>query len=873
MRMKHCDQRTSPSPAVATTRSAATLIIAVLLATVGVSTLDAQHPTPSPTRNHPTMLVRTTPPEPGAVAALLRDPRVDVLHACCPRGATCTCPRPHVEALIYPADFSRIDSLGFKPVIVHHDIEAFIAARNGSTDGQVAIGLGSMGGFYTLAEVITKLDGWRTKYPSLITARRSIGKSIENRDLWAVTISTNADVDENEPEILLHTLIHAREPGGLMAMMNCVEYLLENYGKDPVVTDLLDNREIHYIPVANPDGYEYNRRNNPEGGGAWRKNRRWSSGSTYGVDLNRNFGYQWGYDNRGSSSVAAASNYRGTAAWSEPETAALGTFARSRVAHGLTSVWDIHCAGALLMWPFSYTLGTLSVREATYGVLVPDMASRNNYRTGRVPTLLYPANGSSIDFYDGAVGVFSVAPELGTNGDSFWPPITRVRPLAEENLDMLIKGIQAAGPYLRVQSRTVREIGNNNQHFEAGERVEVVLSVRNMGVLDANAARLRLRSSTPWSVVEVGTANLGDVVPLATASNSVVPLRARILSMTPPGTALGLTVEIEFNGHRLAVPLDIVCGPSRTLVSDDCETATWVRGVAGDTATSGVWTWGDPNPTYATNYGLFTVQPGDDHTPTGKNCYMTGNSPSVNADANDVDGGTTTLVTRPLPLGGARDPHVSYWRYYMDHGPNPNSDPFVVEVTNDGTTWVEVERVVRQTQAWIRHTFRLRDFVEPTPNVRLRFIAVDNPDDSFCEALIDDLLVVDYDDGVSLALTGSTSVGQTANLELTATRSAGRHYATAVAFSNAPGIPLPASGRVIPLATDALLWSYANQPSVFQSFVGELSTSGTATSHVEIPRGSSLVGTEVYAAFITLDAAAPDGVRDVSRAVMLRVAP
>lgn len=80
-------------------------------------------------------------------------------------------------------------------------------------------GFGSMGGFYTLAEVITELDNMKTLYPNLITSKISIGNSVENRSMYMVKISDNPDLDENEPEILYTALHHAREPQSMMQMI------------------------------------------------------------------------------------------------------------------------------------------------------------------------------------------------------------------------------------------------------------------------------------------------------------------------------------------------------------------------------------------------------------------------------------------------------------------------------------------------------------------------------------------------------------------------------------------------------------------------------------------------------------------------------
>ena len=171
----------------------------------------------------------------------------------------------------------------------------------------------------------------KIQYPNLISTKISIGNSIENRPIYTVKISDNPEIDENEPEILYTALHHAREPQSMMQMIYFMYYLLENYNTDPSVQYLVNNRELYFIPVVNPDGYEYNRTTNPSGGGMWRKNRR-NNGGSYGVDLNRNYGpyTYWNAPNGGSSTTPSSDTYRGTAPFSEPETNSIKNFLASR---------------------------------------------------------------------------------------------------------------------------------------------------------------------------------------------------------------------------------------------------------------------------------------------------------------------------------------------------------------------------------------------------------------------------------------------------------------------------------------------------------------------------------------------------------------
>lgn len=158
---------------------------------------------------------------------------------------------------------------------------------------------GTMGGYLTYDEMLAELDEMRALYPDLITVKQVVSPTLttwQGRPLYYVRLSDNADTDEDEPELLYTGLHHAREPMSMMNLIFYMHYLLQNYSSDPEVQDLVDNTEMYFIPCINPDGYEYNRTNNPNGGGMWRKNRRNNGNGTFGVDLNRNYGYKWGYD-------------------------------------------------------------------------------------------------------------------------------------------------------------------------------------------------------------------------------------------------------------------------------------------------------------------------------------------------------------------------------------------------------------------------------------------------------------------------------------------------------------------------------------------------------------------------------------------------
>ncbi|GJM22812.1 MAG: hypothetical protein DHS20C15_27270 [Planctomycetota bacterium] len=166
----------------------------------------------------------------------------------------------------------------------------------------------------------------------------------------------------------------------------------------------------------------------------------------------------------------------------------------------------------------------------------------------------------------------------------------------------------------------------------------------------------------------------------------------------------------------------------------------WDPSAPGDDASTGIWTRVDPNGTGA--------QPEDDDSDPGTFAFVTGQgSPGGTLGENDVDGGSTTLTSPVIDLSGG-DARIGYSRWYSnDTGGAPNADVFVIDVSNNGGgNWVNVEVVgptgPETSGGWFRHEFLVSDFVAPTNNVRVRFIASDLGTGSVVEAAVDEFSVV-----------------------------------------------------------------------------------------------------------------------------------
>ena len=179
-----------------------------------------------------------------------------------------------IEFAVSASRIYLLDETELSYEIIYEDLEQFYASRLDSDYESRDFDLGSMGGYYTFAEIEEHLDELYAEYPELITEKVSLGQTLEGRDIWMVKVSDNPSSDEDEPEMLYTGLHHAREPMSYMNLFYFMYWLAENYNIDPEATALVNSRELYFIPAVNPDGLVYNQQIAPNGGGMQRKNRR-----------------------------------------------------------------------------------------------------------------------------------------------------------------------------------------------------------------------------------------------------------------------------------------------------------------------------------------------------------------------------------------------------------------------------------------------------------------------------------------------------------------------------------------------------------------------------------------------------------------------
>ncbi|MFO7651519.1 MAG: M14 family zinc carboxypeptidase [bacterium] len=414
----------------------------------------------------------------------------------------------------------------------------------------------NFGYFFTYYEMEDTLDRFVANYPNLCT-KVSAGVSFQGRQLWCLKISDNPGVAENEPACFFNGATHAREPMGTHACIYFADHILRNYGTDPVATALINNREIYIVPVMNPDGYVYN----SDSGGAssnWRKNRRGPVPPSIGIDLNRNYGYKWGYDNQGSSGNPSSETYRGPSAFSEPATAAIRDFCNL---HRFRTQMDFHTYGRYNMYPWGYGNVTPPdqpvLREA-----VDTFRMYNNYpasRTGQLYSTIYPANGITVDWeYSDSAGKFvTYAYTIEMDSVDFWHgwnDSVAVRIECLRNRPVLYYLARIAGVWFDPVSVTLVDQSGNGR-LEPGETAGAWFTVKNRAthpIDSAYAVTATLRSGHAQVTVTDSVKPFPSFARRSQGSNQSSQFAIAANPAIPPGTVVPLELVMAYSDEGRA---------------------------------------------------------------------------------------------------------------------------------------------------------------------------------------------------------------------------------------------------------------------------------------------------------------------------------
>ena len=267
------------------------------------------------------------------------------------------------------------------------------------------------GGYHTPADISAELRILADLHPDIARVV-DLGRSWEGRELTGIVLTDLPRQREpDEPSYRVLGTHHGDEWSSMEVAFSVAVALADGYGEDPAITTLLDTSEVWVLPVVNPDGVvAFTRRN------------------SRGVDLNRNYSYQW-----------QSSNSAGTGPFSERESDAVRVFSRQRsFAHSLS----MHSGATNLGWVWNYTYDA-----PAHEPVLEDLCARyeaTNTTSGFYITNgadWYPTNGDTNDWSYGARGGHDYTLELT---DTKAPPADEIEDYVAEHLqaslDFLVDG-------------------------------------------------------------------------------------------------------------------------------------------------------------------------------------------------------------------------------------------------------------------------------------------------------------------------------------------------------------------------------------------------------------------------------------------------
>jgi Zinc carboxypeptidase/Immune inhibitor A peptidase M6 len=464
-----------------------------------------------------------------------------------------------LDLVLPPAEASRLEDRGID-LVLWRNSEGFtateLAARQAEDGFLVWRSWDEPGGIrdelYQIAE----------EHPDIVDLQ-VLGETWSGRELIALKVTKDARTtpDGSRPAVLYQSLQHAREWISVEVNRRLLHHLVDNYGSDNGVTELVDTRELWFVIVANPDGYQYTF----DVDRLWRKNLRDNDGDgeitiVDGVDPNRNFEEHWGYDEEGSSSLPSSEVYRGPGPASEPET----VFTQGLLDRlGFAFMVNYHSYGQLLLYTFGWQIQTFSADNPIY--LALSGTDEEPAIEGYDPDLgaeLYITNGETTDYAHARSDTLAWTPELGEgipgNGFLFPDDEALIQREFEINLPFALDLAKSAAdpddpishlgnttePFYLHQERedlSTRENPLTDFRFEFsyGDPQPVrVLAARSLGPV---TLRYRINGG-PWQSAPTTEWQGGD------RFGAPGDVYYRIVEGTVEGTSPGDTVKVVFQG-------------------------------------------------------------------------------------------------------------------------------------------------------------------------------------------------------------------------------------------------------------------------------------------------------------------------------------
>jgi carboxypeptidase A4 len=525
-----------------------------------------------------------------------------------------------------------------------------------------------------------------------------LGVTLQSRHIYGIRITGPGT---NKPAVLFNGCHHAREWISVMVPMWVADRLVYEYDTNPTIHSLVDSVEFFIVPVVNVDGYVYTWTTDR----MWRKNRRLNAGGCYGVDDNRNYSIGFGGD--GSSSYPCDETYHGTAAFSEPETAAMRAFAQARPQ--IVASQSYHSYGQLFMSPWGYT-NTLPPDNDTF--MEVDQACHDailavhgmQYDFGPIYSTIYPASGTDVDWYYGSEGIFSFTTELRDTGSyGFVLPPAQIIPTSEENY--------ASAAYLATWSASPVKISfpaGQPSRLTPGTPENLTVKIKVIGgTLDPSSPKLFSRIGPNGGFTESLLTSLGNNLYQATlpATPCGVTLYYYISAATTTGI-IGLSPPDAPNSTYSAAALPIL-----TVLDKNMDvTPGWTK---VPNTTPNQWAWGTPT-------GGGGAYGGPDPTSGFTGTKVMG----YNLAGDYADNLAEMAISTPAfsCAGLSSGIKLSFYRWLGVE--QPAYDHAYVRISTNGTVWNNVwqNQATVYDGAWVYQEYDISTWANNQPNVYLRWV-------------------------------------------------------------------------------------------------------------------------------------------------------
>jgi carboxypeptidase T len=563
------------------------------------------------------------------------------------------------------------------------------------------------GGYHSYDETRNEFNSLADSHPDLAHYVK-LGTSFEGREIFALKITRNAGLDDSsKPDALITGCHHAREWISVESPVYFANQLISRYETDDQVKYLVDHLQIWIVPIVNPDGLTYSQGSSNgsfDQVRLWRKNRRTLTFggclSSVGVDLNRNYGYQWRVepdtecadycssvrdcmrDDIGGSDDPQSEVYRGPSAESEPEVKALKNLMDDPNRHFRAQL-DYHNYSQLILYPWGYQaiqtpdVSTLSSLAQRMSDDMRAIASRI-YRPEQAIDL-YATTGSSTDYAYGTNRVpASFAIEMRPDCCDFTVPESEIPIVNRENWAGALGVLRwAAGP-------PILESVKAYSMTPGGSFSKLVYSARWTQPADAVTGARQLVVDTRFPGLEPGPLQLH--LQFSKPMSASTPLRAT-LGRDAHLDELTLAPVSPGEGWQKSLYQDDTWIGETFITQDDNLTSAWRLLVAGSDA-AGLNLDGRPESvaSYATGTGRWQNY---------EDAYDTGSeggadiehvlSPTVRADLFNV------FVAKPR--GGERlasgDTYTAAWTIPKNSGFVPVREDVSLS-TDGGATFAEI---------------------------------------------------------------------------------------------------------------------------------------------------------------------------------------